>query len=158
MQNGLTWKTVRWAFLSTDAANWHPLTWLSHALDCQLFQLKAPGHHYDNLLLHALCMVILFLFLESITGCAARSMAVAALFAVHPINVESVAWISERKNVLCTLFFFLGLYVYQWYVRHPELKRYLVLVFTFALASWQSPWRSPSPASFFCLTTGLCGA
>src|SRR5436309_12901123 len=60
VQNGLSWKTVRWAFLSTDAANWHPLTWLSHALDCQLFQLKAPGHHYDNLLLHSLCVVFLF--------------------------------------------------------------------------------------------------
>ncbi|HEX6822150.1 MAG TPA: tetratricopeptide repeat protein [Candidatus Sulfotelmatobacter sp.] len=139
VQGGLTWKMVRWAFLSTDAANWHPLTWLSHALDCQLFQLKAAGHHYDSLLLHALCVVILFLFLHSITGCAGRSMAVAALFAVHPINVESVAWISERKNVLCTLFFFLGLYVYQWYVRHPEFKRYLALVVTFALALMAKP-------------------
>jgi protein O-mannosyl-transferase len=139
VQNGLTWQTVRWAFLSTDAANWHPLTWLSHALDCQLFQLKAPGHHYDSLLLHALCVVLLFLFLQSITGCAGRSTAVAALFAVHPINVESVAWISERKNVLCTLFFFLGLYVYQWYARHPELKRYLAVVFTFALALMAKP-------------------
>jgi tetratricopeptide (TPR) repeat protein len=139
VQNGLTWKTVRWAFLSTEAANWHPLTWLSHAIDCQLFQLKAAGHHYDSLLLHALCIVLLFLFLESITGCAGRSMAVAALFAVHPINVESVAWISERKNVLCTLFFFLGLYVYGWYVRHPELKRYLAVVVTFALALMAKP-------------------
>lgn len=139
VQNGLTWKTVRWAFLSTDAANWHPLTWLSHAIDCQLFHLKAAGHHYDSLLLHALCVVLLFLFLESITGSAGRSAAVAALFAVHPINVESVAWISERKNVLCTLFFFLGLYAYQWYARHPELKRYLAVVFTFALALTAKP-------------------
>jgi protein O-mannosyl-transferase len=139
VQGGLSWKTVHWAFLSTDAANWHPLTWLSHALDCQLFQLKAAGHHYDSLLLHALCVVILFLFLHSITGRAGRSMAVAALFAVHPINVESVAWISERKNVLCTLFFFLGLYVYQWYVRHPEFKRYLALLVTFALALMAKP-------------------
>ena len=139
VQGGLTWNTVHWAFLSTDAANWHPLTWLSHALDCQLFQLKAAGHHYDSLLLHALCVVLLFLFLESITGSAGRSLAVAALFAVHPINVESVAWISERKNVLCTLFFFLGLYVYQWYVRHPEFKRYLALVVTFALALMAKP-------------------
>ena len=139
VQNGLTWKTVRWAFLSTDAANWHPLTWLSHALDCQLFHLKAAGHHYDSLLLHALCVVLLFLFLHSMTGRVGRSMAVAALFAVHPINVESVAWISERKNVLCTLFFFLGLYVYQWYVRQPELKRYVAVVVTFALALMAKP-------------------
>ena len=139
VQNGLTWKTVRWAFLSIDAANWHPLTWLSHALDCQLFHLKAAGHHYDSLLLHALCVVLLFLFLESITGSVGRSMAVAALFAVHPMNVESVAWISERKNVLCTLFFFLGLYLYHWYARHPELKRYLVVVVTFAMALMAKP-------------------
>jgi tetratricopeptide (TPR) repeat protein len=139
VQAGLTWETVRWAFISTEAANWHPVTWLSHALDCQLFHLNAAGHHYDSLLLHALTVVLLFLFLESITGAAGRSMAVAALFAVHPINVESVAWISERKNILCTLFFFLGLYVYQWYVRHPELKRYLALVVTFALALMAKP-------------------
>jgi len=139
VQSGLTWKTVRWAFLSTDAANWHPLTWLSHALDCQLFHLKAAGHHYDNLLLHALCVVLLFLFLESTTGKIGRSMAVAALFAVHPINVESVAWISERKNILCTLFFFLGLYVYESYARRPELKRYVAVVVTFALALMAKP-------------------
>ncbi|PYQ43376.1 MAG: hypothetical protein DMG99_06770 [Acidobacteria bacterium] len=139
VQNGLTWKTMRWAFVSTDAANWHPLTWLSHALDYQLFHLKAAGHHYDSLLLHALSVVLLFLFLESITGYAGRSMAVAALFAVHPMNVESVAWISERKNVLCTVFFFLGLYVYQWYVTHPELKRYFAVVVTFALALMAKP-------------------
>src|SRR5438270_10489222 len=139
VQNVLTWKTMRWAFLSIDAANWHPLTWLSHALDYQLFHLKAAGHHYDSLLLHALSVVLLFLFLESITGYAGRSMAVAALFAVHPMNVESVAWISERKNVLCTVFFFLGLYVYQWYVTHPELKRYFAVVVTFALALMAKP-------------------
>ena len=151
VQNGLTSKTVRWAFLSTDAANWHPLTWLSHALDCQLFHLKAAGHHYDSLLLHALCVVLLFLFLESITGRVGRSMAVAALFAVHPINVESVAWISERKNVLCTLFFFLGLYAYQWYVRHPGLKRYLLVVVTFALALMAKPMAITFPCALLLL-------
>jgi len=129
VQAGLTWETVRWAFISTEAANWHPVTWLSHALDCQLFHLNAAGHHYDSLLLHALTVVLL----------AGRSTAVAALFAVHPINVESVAWISERKNVLCTVFFFLGLYAYAWYVRHPELKRYLAIVVTFALALMAKP-------------------
>ena len=139
VQSGLSWKTVRWAFLSTDVANWHPLTWLSHAVDCQLFHVKPAGHHYDSLLLHALCVVLLFLFLESMTGCAGRSMVVAALFAVHPMNVESVAWISERKNVLCTLFFFLGLYAYGWYVRRPEFKRYLAVVVTFALALMAKP-------------------
>src|SRR5579862_3268985 len=84
---GLTWQTVRWSFASTEQANWHPLTWLSHAFDCQLFHLKAAGHHYDNLLLHALCVVLLFLFLESATGLAGRSAVVAALFAVHPMKI-----------------------------------------------------------------------
>ena len=136
---GLTWQTVHWAFSSTEQANWHPLTWLSHAVDCQLFHLKAAGHHYDNLLLHALCVVLLFLFLESATGLAGRSAVVAALFAVHPINVESVAWISERKNILCTVFFLLGLCAYRWYAKHPDIKRYLAVAFLFALALMAKP-------------------
>ena len=136
---GLTWQTVRWAFSSTEQANWHPLTWLSHAFDCQVFHLKAAGHHYDNALLHALCVVLLFLFLESATGLAGRSAVVAALFAVHPMNVESVAWISERKNVLCTVFFLLGLCAYLRYARRPSLKRYLVVAFLFALALMAKP-------------------
>ena len=136
---GLTWQTVKWAFTSNEQANWHPLTWLSHAFDCQLFHLKAAGHHYDNVLLHALCAVFLFLFLESATGLAGRSAAVAALFVVHPINVESVAWISERKNVLCTVFFLLGLLAYLWYARHPQIKRYLTVAFLFALALMAKP-------------------
>lgn len=136
---GLTWQTVRWAFSSTEQANWHPLTWLSHAFDCQLFQLKAAGHHYDNLLLHALCVVFLFLFLESATGLAGRSAVVAALFAVHPINVESVAWISERKNILCTVFFLLGLLAYLQYARRPNIQRYIAVACLFALALMAKP-------------------
>ena len=136
---GLTWQTIRWAFSSTEQANWHPLTWLSHAFDCQLFHLKAAGHHYDNLLLHALCTVFLFLFLEAATGLAGRSAVVAALFAVHPINVESVAWISERKNILCTVFFLLGLLAYLQYARRPDIKRYLAVAVSFALALMAKP-------------------
>ena len=136
---GLTWQTVQWAFSTTEQANWHPLTWLSHAFDCQLFHLKAAGHHYDNVLLHALCVVLLFLFFESATGLAGRSAVVAALFAVHPLNVESVAWISERKNILCTVFFLLGLCAYLRYARRPDLKRYLAVAFLFALALMAKP-------------------
>jgi Flp pilus assembly protein TadD len=139
VQAGLTWQTVRWAFRSTDQANWHPLTWLSHALDYQLFHLKAAGHHYDSVLLHVVCVVLVFLFLESATALAAPSAVVAALFAVHPINVESVAWISERKNVLCTAFFLLGLCAYAWYARKPDGKRYLTVVVSFALALMSKP-------------------
>jgi tetratricopeptide (TPR) repeat protein len=139
IQAGLTWHTVAWAFRATEHANWHPLTWLSHTLDYQLFHLKAAGHHYDSVLLHVVCVVLLFLFLESATGLVGRSAIVAALFAVHPINVESVAWISERKNVLCAVFFFLGLWAYEWYAQNPNLKRYLAVAFSFALALMSKP-------------------
>lgn len=139
IRTGLRWQTVVWAFRSTEQANWHPLTWLSHALDYQLFHLNPAGHHYDNVLLHVVCVVLLFLFLESVTGLAGRSAVVAALFAVHPIDVESVAWISERKNILCTAFFLLGLYAYQRYAQNPKLKRYSAVVFSFALALMSKP-------------------
>jgi tetratricopeptide (TPR) repeat protein len=134
---GLTWDTVKWAFRSTEQANWHPLTWLSHALDCQLFHLKPAGHHYMSVLLHAICAVLLFLFLDAATGLAGRSAVVAALFAVHPINVQSVAWASERKNVLCMMFFVLTLLAYRWYARNPSVKRYglVGLLFAFGLMS-----------------------
>ena len=127
VQAGLSWQTVLWAMTTTEQANWHPLTWLSHALDCQLFHLKPAGHHYMTLLLHALTAVLLFLFLERATGSAFRSAVVAALFAIHPVNVESVAWAAERKNVLCTLFFVLGLWAYHRYAQNPSAKRYLIV-------------------------------
>lgn len=103
---GLSGETVRWAFSSTEQANWHPLTWLSHALDCQLFHLNAGGHHLTSLLIHTANVVLLFLLLTYGTGRGGPSLFVAALFALHPINVESVAWVAERKNVLSTFFFF----------------------------------------------------
>ncbi|HKU28283.1 MAG TPA: tetratricopeptide repeat protein [Candidatus Sulfotelmatobacter sp.] len=139
VQAGLSWETVKWAFSTTEQANWHPLTWMSHALDCQLFHLRAAGHHYDNVLLHVACVVLLFLFLEWTTGRVGTSASVASLFAVHPINIESVAWISERKNVLCTLFFLLGLYAYAWYSRKPGWKRYTAVLSSFALALMSKP-------------------
>ena len=129
---GLTWNTVTWAFTSTYA-NWHPVTWLSHALDYDLFRLNAGGHHFTSVLLHALNAVLLFWLLARATGRLGLSFAVAALFAVHPINAESVAWISERKNVLSTAFFFLALGAYGWYALKPGVKRYLAIVVLFAL-------------------------
>jgi protein O-mannosyl-transferase len=105
VHDGLAWSTIEWAFTSTEAANWHPLTWLSHALDYQLFALNTVGHHLDSVLIHALNAVLLFLLLAWATGRVEPSLLVAALFAWHPINVESVAWVAERKNVLSTLFF-----------------------------------------------------
>lgn len=136
---GLTSATIKWAFTTYEGANWHPLTWLSHALDCELFGLKPAGHHYMNVLLHALNVVLLFLLLQSATGFPKRSLMVAALFALHPINVESVAWAAERKNVLSMLFFLLALYAYGWYARRPGLGRYAVVACVFALALLSKP-------------------
>jgi protein O-mannosyl-transferase len=131
---GLTWDTVKWAFTSYDAANWHPLTWLSHALDCQLFGLNPAGPHYVNVLLHAGSAILLFLLLESATGLIWPSFMVAALFALHPVNVESVAWAAERKNVLSMVFFLLTLHAYGWYARRGGgIKRYSVVAVLFAL-------------------------
>ncbi|MFZ0759329.1 MAG: hypothetical protein WAM69_05200 [Candidatus Sulfotelmatobacter sp.] len=135
IQKGVTSATLRWALTSIEHANWHPLTWLSHALDWQLFGPNPSGHHATSLLLHMLNVVLLFLFLAEVTQSTSRSLLVAALFAVHPLNVESVAWVAERKNVLCALFFMLALLAYARYARRPSLGRYLppALLFAFAL-------------------------
>jgi hypothetical protein len=109
VQAGLTWETFTWALTSTDAGYLHPLAWLSHALDFQLYGANAGRHHLTNLLIHLLNVVLLFFLLARVTGAPWRSLLVTALFALHPINVESVAWVAERKNVLCTLFFLLAL-------------------------------------------------
>ncbi len=136
---GLTWDTIKWAFTTTEQANWHPLTWISHALDYQLFHSNPAGHHFDNLLLHALSAVVLFLVLVYGTGRVGPSFFVAALFALHPINVESVAWISERKNVLSTLIFFLAIGAYGWYAAKPSWQRYLSVFVLFGLGLMAKP-------------------
>ena len=139
VQSGISWDTVTWAFTTFDVDTWHPLTWLSHALDCQLFQLNPAGHHDINLLLHLLNVVLLFWVLLRATGYAGRSFMVAALFAVHPINVESVAWVAERKNPLSMLFFLLALGAYRWYAREPRISRYLVVALLYALGLLAKP-------------------
>ena len=136
---GLSWSTVKWAFTSFAEANWHPLTWLSHALDCQLFQLNPVGHHYSSLLIHALNVILLFLLLQKATRSTGRSLMVATLFAVHPLNVESVAWVAERKSVLAMLFFLLSLLAYGWYARKPSIMRYLAVGGAFAFALMSKP-------------------
>jgi tetratricopeptide (TPR) repeat protein len=139
VQAGLTWNTFTWALTATAAQNWHPLTWLSHALDCQLFGPNPVGHHATNILLHTLNVVLLFLLLLRATGAKGRSLLVAALFALHPLNVESVAWIAERKNLLSTLFFLLALGAYGWYCRKPDVKRYLAVTSLLALGLAAKP-------------------
>ncbi len=139
IHGGLAWSTVKWAFKSTDSANWHPLTWLSHALDYQFFALNPAGHHLDSVLIHALNAVLLFLLLVWVTKRVGPSLLVAALFAVHPLNVESVAWVAERKNVLSTMFFFLAIGAYAWYAQKPEWRRYLLVAALFAAGLMAKP-------------------
>jgi tetratricopeptide (TPR) repeat protein len=136
---GLTPSTLAWALRSVDGANWHPLTWLSHALDVQIFGLSAGGHHATNLALHLLAVALVFLALRSLTGAHWRSLAVAALFALHPLNVESVAWIAERKNLLSAVFYAATLLAYSGYARHPTLLRYAWVTILYALGLMTKP-------------------
>jgi Tfp pilus assembly protein PilF len=143
--HGWTAAGLRWAFLTGYVGNWHPLTWLSHMIDCQLFGLRPAGHHAISVLLHALNSVLLFLVLRRMTNCFWRSAAVAALFAWHPLNVESVAWIAARKDVLSTFFWMLSLWAWVRYVEEFKTKSskskffYLGALFLFALGLMSKP-------------------
>ena len=119
----LNWSTVAWAFTHSFARNYDPLTFLAHNFNVQLFGVAAGAHHEVNVVLHALDAVLLFWLLRRATGFAGRSFMVAALFALHPINVENVAWGSELKTLLSTAFFFLALGAYHWYARRPLRRR-----------------------------------
>jgi hypothetical protein len=139
VQQGLTLETLRWALTSMQFSNWHPLTWMSHALDCEIFGLDPGGHHFTSLLLHAINTLILFLLLSRMTGKMWRSLMVAALFGLHPLNVESVAWVAERKTVLSMLFLLLALWAYLWYARKPSIGRHGCVDALFALALAAKP-------------------
>ncbi len=121
VQDGLTWRSVAWAFTTNHAANWHPLTWLSHILDWQLYGKNPLGHHATNLLLHVANTVLLFLILKRLTNTTWRSAIVSALFALHPLHVESVAWVAERKDVLSTFFFLLAIWAWARYAQKSEV-------------------------------------
>jgi len=139
VQQGLTSRSLVWAFTSTAEANWHPLTWITHMLDVRWFGLRPAGHHAQSILWHAVNVVLLFLLLAQATGFVGRSALVAALFAVHPLNVESVAWVAERKTVLCTFFLLLTLAAYGWYAKRSRATRYLLVALLFALALMAKP-------------------
>ncbi len=144
LQSGMSWQTVKWAFtsfgtVSSNVADWHPLAWLSHALDWEMFGGGTAGPHDVNVLLHAWNVLLLFLVLQHATGRIARSAMVAGLFALHPINVETVAWIAERKNLLSMTFFLLALAAYGWYARKPRVGRYLAVAGLFALGLMAKP-------------------
>jgi len=136
---GLSWGNIAWAFTATVEANWHPLTWISHMADVQFFGLNPRGHHIVSVFLHGLNVVLLFLVLLGATGYLLRSAVVAALFAVHPLNVECVAWVAERKSLLCMLFLLLAFLAYGWYVRQRSFGRYAVLFLLFVLGLAAKP-------------------
>jgi len=139
VQTGLTFKGVVGIFSDISTGNWHPLTMISHMLDWELFGQNAGGHHWSSLIIHIINTVLLFLLLNQMTGAIWRSALVAALFAIHPINVESVAWVAERKNVLSTFFWFLAMLFYVWYAKQPNWKRYLPVFVCFALGLMSKP-------------------
>lgn len=133
VRQGLTWGNIAWSFHAVVAGHWHPVTLMTHMADVQLFGLNPTGHHFASVTLHVLNVVLLFFLLQQATGYLLRSAMVAALFAVFPLNVEPVAWIADRKSVLCTTFLFLALGAYGWYARRPSTSRYLGVVLLFAL-------------------------
>ena len=139
VNTGLNTSNAAWAFTANVSANWHPLTWLSHMLDCQLYGLNPFGHHLTNLLLHISNTLLLFFLLSRMTGLPWRSGFVAALFAIHPLHIQSVAWIAERKDVLSTFFLLLTIFAYVRYTQKPNIKRYLLVLFTFALGLMSKP-------------------
>jgi tetratricopeptide (TPR) repeat protein len=136
---GLSWQNLRWALTAFHDANWFPLTWLSHMLDVQLFGWQPTGHHLVNVAIHAVNAVLLFSILARMTGSPWRSAAVAALFALHPLRVESVAWVAERKDVLSALFWLLTMHAYYRYVRNPAATPYLLLLFCFICGLLSKP-------------------
>ena len=141
---GLTINGILLAFTSPHARNWHPLTTISHMLDCQLWGLDAGGHHVTNLFLHTIAVLLLFTVLRQMTGALWKSALVAALFAIHPLHVESVAWVSERKDVLSALFFFLMLGAYVRYARAPQYG-YLLVIVLFAAGLMSKPMLVSAP-------------
>ena len=145
IQGGLTLKGIALAFTSPHARNWHPLTTISHMLDCQLYGLKAGGHHATNVVLHTIAVLLLFRVLRQMTGADWKSAIVAALFAVHPLHVESVAWVSERKDVLSAVFFLLMLAAYVCYARAPSVTRYLAVAVLFAAGLMSKPMLVSAP-------------
>jgi Tfp pilus assembly protein PilF len=136
---GLTFQSISWAFTHFHSANWHPLTWLSHMLDCEIYGLNATGHHLTNLIFHISNSIFIYLFFVIATGARYRSLAVALFFALHPLHVESVAWISERKDVLSTFWGLLCILAYYRYVKTLERRHYCLMIFLFCLSLMSKP-------------------
>lgn len=139
VQDGITYDSIIWAFTTGHSSNWHPLTWLSHMLDCQMFGLWAGGHHLTSLFFHIINSLLMFFVFRKMTGSKWQSAFVAALFALHPLHVQSVAWISERKDVLSAFFWMLTLWAYVRYVRQSGWPRYLLILFFYILGLMSKP-------------------
>ena len=133
VQAGLTWQGIKWAFKTNHAYNWHPLTWISHMFDCELYGLKPAGHHFTNVLFHVANTLFLFVVLKRMTGQLWPSAFIAALFALHPLHIESVAWVSERKDVLSTFFWLLTMWLYVRYTERPRFGTYLPVMVALGL-------------------------
>jgi tetratricopeptide (TPR) repeat protein len=151
VRRGLTYDGLIWAFTHFHSENWHPLTTISHMVDCQLFGIRPGGHHLVNVLLHSIVVIGIFLVLEQASGLAWRSAFVAAVFAVHPLRAESVMWISERKDVLSGIFFVLTLALYIWYARQPGTLRYLLVTLSFVCGLMSKPMLVTLPFVLFLL-------
>ena len=151
LQRGFSLETFTWAMTTFHTTNWHPLTWISYMVDYELFSLNPSGYHIHNLILHILNTLLLFLLLRQMTGELWRSATVAALFAVHPMNIESVVWIAERKNLLCTFFMILTLMAYIRYVRCREWKSYFLMLVCFILGLMAKPMLVMLPFVFLLL-------
>ena len=139
VQHGLTSAGIVWAFETGAASNWHPLTWLSHMADVSLYGMNPAGHHLTSILLHAANAVLLFLILNAMTGALWRSAFVAAFFALHPLRVESVVWVSERKDVLSTLFWMLTVWAYVRFQKSRSSPWYAAAIFFFACGLMAKP-------------------
>ena len=151
VQHGVTIESVEWAFTTNRVSNWHPLTWISHMVDWSLYGNNPAGHHLTNLFLHTANAILLFLLLLYMTGLIGRSAMVAFLFALHPVHVESVAWLAERKDVLCAFFFLATLVAYAWNLRKPSWKRYLLVICAFACALMSKPMAVTLPLTLLLL-------
>src|SRR5439155_26807779 len=142
---GLTWRGIAWAFTHVHSQNWHPLTTISHMLDCQLFGVNPGAHHLVNVFFHSIAAVLLFILLQQMTSNVWASAFVAAIFAIHPLRVESVAWIAERKDVLSGVFFMLTLIAYVAYTRKQTIGRYLTMSILFACGLMSKPMLITTP-------------
>lgn len=151
IDRGLTVEGIIWAFTTVHAGNWHPLTWLSHMTDVSLFGMNPGGHHVMNLIFHILNAVLVFLALAKMTGAMSKSFVAAALFALHPLHVESVAWVSERKDLLSAFFWMLTLLAYFRYVAAPSIWRYLAMAACFCLSLMSKPMAVTLPFALFLL-------